>query len=103
MEKDAVESLLFMSSPGNTEYHPLAAPSGTLLRNDLTPQGAYALHHGLPASNEGQGNLNISLSTSDQQRPTLKRSLVDSRVDKMLDEMPDTSSSEDGDPQQAST
>lgn len=101
VEKDAVETLLFMSSPGNSDYRPLTAPSGTPLRSEFTPQASRTSHTsvytdqeaGLPSNQPGRA----SLATHPEPRlqAPSSRHLSDAEINKMLDEMPDTSSSDD--------
>ena len=88
MEKDAIETLLFMSSPGNSQYHPTNSqlPS-TPLRN-----------HFLAAERHVDFAIGESIAPSPQ-RP---RSLLDTmhlgneaNIDKLLDQMSDHESSSD--------
>ena len=96
MEQDAVETLLFMSSPGNPGYHPPAQVPARILRNQLS---AVQRTPGL-ASRPG-----LSLASDDQlrlNRPTSdhldsRRLANDADIDKLLDEMPDGDSSSDED------
>ena len=91
MEQDAVETLVFMSSPGNSGYHPPAQSSTTTLRNQLSSNPDLATISG---SNR---------NSTDQLRPSRPLSdHLDSRrltngadIDKLLDEMPDDGSSSD--------
>lgn len=100
MEKDAVETLLFMSSPGNSGHHPATRSLGTPLR------GSFAQ----PASRIGFTESMIGEDSPDRDFTTTKpfrnpKSLfkpmgvvTSADVDRLLDEMPDgDSSSEDED------
>jgi len=104
VEKDAVETLLFMSSPGNSDYRPRTAPSGTPLRSEFTPHASQTSHTSAFVSNEARSQGLQPDGThlaSQQQQPKLqgRRPLSDADINKMLDEMPDTSSSDDDHPQ----
>lgn len=97
VEKDAVETLLFMSSPGNSDYRPHTAPSGTPLRSTFAPYASQASPTSASVSKEG------TLSALQQQQPPnvqANRPLSDADINRMLDKMPDTSSSDDDDPQE---
>lgn len=101
VEKDAVETLLFMSSPGNSDYRPHTAPSGTPLRSEFTPQASrtshtsiYTIQEAGPPSSQ-PGRIPLPSHTQPQQQPPSSRQLSDAEINKMLDEMPDTSSSDD--------
>lgn len=101
VEKDAVETLLFMSSPGNSGYHPPAALPGTPLRNGFastTSQKAQSdiVAHDWPGTGTGKPYGPFSAS---KQQPHSRKTLSDADMNKMLDELPDTSSSDDEDPQ----
>lgn len=104
VEKDAVESLLFMSSPGNSAYHPPGAFAQTALRNhfahhaDLTD----SLGFSKPGEACGQGKEPGPSHSQHLQSPTRKRPLSNAEMDKMLDEMPDTSSSDEDEVQDQS-
>lgn len=93
MEQDAVETLVFMSSPGHSGHHPQTRSIGTPLRSSFKRVGF------TDASENG----------SDEDRPHLLPSKPFKRtgrlksdgivsgadVDRLLDEMPDEDSSED--------
>lgn len=93
MEQDAVETLVFMSSPGHSGHHPQTRSIGTPLRSSFKRVGF------TDASENG----------SDEDRPhllptkTFKRTgrlkcdgiVSGADVDRLLDEMPDEDSSED--------
>lgn len=93
MEQDAVETLVFMSSPGHSGHHPQTRSIGTPLRSSFKRVGF------TDASENG----------SDEDRPHLlptkpfKRTgrlkcdgiVSGADVDRLLDEMPDEDSSED--------
>ncbi|KAF6239453.1 hypothetical protein HO173_002715 [Letharia columbiana] len=98
VEKDAVETLLFMSSPGNSGYHPPGAFARTPLRNHFERQADQtdSLGFSMPDSARGPRE-QPRLSYSPHLRsPPRKRRLSNAEMDKILDEMPDTSSSDDG-------
>ena len=88
MEKDAIETLLFMSSPGNSQRHPTNGQfAGTPLRTTFL---ATEKHVGFVADEDS-----IPLSPR-------KRGLLDSvhletdeNIDKLLDQMPVDDSSDD--------
>ncbi len=107
VEKDAVETLLFMSSPGNSDYRPHTAPSGTPLRSTFTPYASQASPNSAFVSKEArsrgmQPDGTLSALQQQHQSPDLqaKRPLSDADINRMLDKMPDTSSSDDDDPQE---
>lgn len=93
MEQDAVETLVFMSSPGHSGNHPQTRSIGTPLRSSF----------------KRVGFTDVSENGSDEDRPhpspdkpfgrtgRLKSDRIVSRadVDRLLDEMPDEDSSED--------
>lgn len=92
VEKDAVETLLFMSSPGNPAYHPPVILSGTPLRSGLAPRTSQSDHLGTTERQDGRsGGIDAFL----RQTPRPKTQLSDAELNKMLDEMPETSSSDD--------
>ena len=104
VEKDAVESLLFMSSPGNSAYHPPGAFAQTALRNRFAHHVDLTDSLGFSQPDEGcdQGKKpgpSGPFHSQHVQRPTRKRPLSNAEMDKMLDEMPDSSSSDDGEVQ----
>ena len=95
VEKDAVETLLFMSSPGNSNYHPPPALSGTARRNNLTSSAVNTDHTATVRQSKGAGpsrSTPITHLASQSRRP-----LSDAELDKILDDMPDTSSSDEDD------
>ncbi len=95
VEKDAVETLLFMSSPGNSNYHPPPALSGTPLRNNLTSSAVKTDHTATVRQSKGarpNRSFPITQLASQSRRP-----LSDAELDKILDDMPDTSSSDEDD------
>ncbi|KAL8663200.1 MAG: hypothetical protein Q9202_004046 [Teloschistes flavicans] len=99
MEQDALETLIFMSSPGNTGHFPAfrgptspapAHPMGARKHVDFASSRG---DHG--ASMSGKSSLRIP---SDRRRaPDVGRLTTASDVDKMLDEMTDDGSSSDED------
>ena len=97
VEQDAVETLLFMSSPNNSGYYPRIVPSRTppkgkfvsQMRDNPRPGGF--LH--------GNGGDDASLSLPLKERSVSRNALTEACVDRLLDEMPDTSSSEEENPQ----
>ena len=96
MEQDAVETLLFMSSPGNSGHHPPNQLPVTSLRNRFSTVDRNPHSKAATSSNP---------TSSEQLRPTKPLSdPLDSRrlvngadIDKLLDEMPDEISSSDED------
>ena len=98
VEKDAVETLLFMSSPGNSDYHPSGAFARTPLQNHFARQADQTDSLGFPRSHQARGRREQpGLSYAQHlQSPARKRPLSNTEMDKILDEMPDTSSSDDG-------
>lgn len=98
VEKDAVESLLFMSSPGNSGYHPPGAFAQTTLRNPFAYHADQTDSLGFSKPDEARGRgKEPGLSHSQHLQSTArKRPLSNAEIDKILDEMPDTSSSDDG-------
>lgn len=101
VEKDAVETLLFMSSPGNSGYHPPAALPGTPLRKGYVPPSSQSDQPGIVAREDARHRIGQPRAPfSASQNPSRsRRALSDADLNKMLDEMPDTSSSDDEDPQ----
>ena len=93
MEQDAVETLLFMSSPGNSGYHPPAQPAVTTLRNQLSRKPGLAAISGSNRTSTEQDRPNRPFP--DHSEP--KRLTNGADVDKLLDEMPDDGSSSDED------
>ena len=95
VEKDAVETLLFMSSPGNSNYHPPTALPGTPLRNNLTSSAVKTDHAATLRQSKGacpDRSSPMSRLASQSRRP-----LSDAELDRILDDMPDTSSSDEDD------
>ena len=94
VEKDAVESLLFMSSPGNSGYYPpnnpltATSPRTTGLPGNGTPRSDRDRFHPRADGN----NAVESMKATGSARP-----LSDHDIDKLLDEMPDDSSDDDDD------
>ncbi len=102
VEKDAVETLLFMSSPGNSDYRPHTAPSGTPLRSEFTSHASQASHTSAVVGNEAQAqgvqpDGTLLASQQSQSKVRERKPLSDADINKMLDRMPDTSSSDDDD------
>ena len=95
VEKDAVETLLFMSSPGNSNYHAPPALSGMPLRNKTTSSTVKADRAATLRQTKGsRPNRSFSMTRLASQ---VRRPLSDAELDKLLDDMPDTSSSDDDD------
>lgn len=97
VEKDAVETLLFMSSPGGSGYH----EPGAFARSPLQNQFAHR-----PDQTDGLGFSRLDEARSRGRRPGLsysqhlrspagKRPVSNAEMDKILDEIPDSSSSDD--------
>lgn len=99
VEKDAVETLLFMSSPGNSGNYPPGTLARTPLRNHFKRQGDQTDSSGFVRPDQDRGrHEKPGISYFQHPRsPTRKRPLSDAEMDRILDEMPDTSSSDDGD------
>lgn len=93
VEKDAVETLLFMSSPGNSNYHPPPALSGTPLQNKITSSAVKTDHAATLRQSKGS-RPNRSFPTV-RMTSQARRPLSDAELDQILDNMPDTSSSDD--------
>ena len=104
VEKDAVETLLFMSSPGNSGHHPPGAFARTPLRNhsERHRDQTDSLGFSWPDQARGRREQPGLSYTPHLRSPTRKRPLSDAEMDKILDEMPDTSSSDDGELQDKS-
>lgn len=99
VEKDAVETLLFMSSPGHSGYPP-GASTRTPLRSEFDRQ--IDQKDSLVFSRPDQARRRYEqrrLSYSKHLRDRRKKPLSNTEMDKLLDEMPDTSSSDDGESQ----
>ena len=97
VEKDAVETLLFMSSPGVPGYHPRGAVARTPLQNDFWHRVDQAKSPGFPTrdNTRGDGEQPEVSYSQHPHGPARKRPLSNAEMDKMLDEMPDASSSDD--------
>ena len=95
VEKDAVESLLFMSSPGNSGYYPATTTPGTLLRSDVGQPATKSFASPSPIYGQGTTQHEATFPSSAQRETvaTVPRSNVE--IDKMLDEMGDSSSSDE--------
>ena len=95
VEKDAVETLLFMSSPGNSNYHPPPALSGTPLRNNFSSSTVKKDHAATLRQSKGaRPNRSFPKTRLASQS---RRPLSDAELDSILDDMPDTSSSDEDD------
>ena len=102
VEKDAVETLLFMSSPGVPGYHPRGSIARNPLRNDFWHRADQTNSSGFSRRDEARGD-GVQPEVSYSQHPhgpARKRPLSNAEMDKMLDEMPDASSSDDSESQQ---
>ena len=101
VEKDAVETLLFMSSPGNSDYHPSGAFARTSLQHHFEHQADKTDNLGFPRPDQARGRREKPrLSYAQHLRsPARKRPLSNAEMDKILDGMPDVSSSDDGESQ----
>ena len=97
VEKDAVETLLFMSSPSNSGNYPPGAFARTPLQNHFKRDGDQTDSLGFVRPDQARGRRKKPGVSYPQhlRRPTRKRPLSDTEMDKILDEMPDTSSSDD--------
>lgn len=91
VEKDAVETLLTMSSPGNSGYQPAALFPGTPLRDRVT------YDEKTPSQRTDHGSRPQYMTSRPMAAPTSprRRPLSESDIDKMIDEMSESSSSED--------
>ncbi|KAL8904381.1 MAG: hypothetical protein Q9207_003306 [Kuettlingeria erythrocarpa] len=81
-EKDAVETLMFMSSPGNSGYHPTAfraSATSPLGSNDSTMSPTKM----------------ISFASPSMSKASARRLTTTADIDRVLDEMPDRYSSSD--------
>lgn len=96
VEKDAVETLLFMSSPGNSGYHPPEAFARTPLQNHFAHRADQTDSSGFSRHDEarGRGEQPKLFYSKHLRSPARKRPLSNAEMDKILDEMPDTSSSD---------
>lgn len=97
VEKDAVETLLFMSSPGNSGNYPPGAFARSPLRNHFERHDDQTDRLGFVRSDQARGRCEKpgTSHTRYLRSPTRKRLLSDTEMDKILDEMPDTSSSDE--------
>lgn len=96
VEKDAVETLLFMSSPGNPGYHTPGVFARNPLRNHFAHQADQTHSMGFSKPDEARSRgeqLGLSYCQHPQS-PAGKRPLSNAEMDRILDEM--TSSSDDG-------
>lgn len=99
VEKDAVESLIFMSSPGNSGYHPPAALSGTPLRAEFSTH-AIQTPHSYPAPRgvaDLQGAQSGRAVLPAKEALQSRKPLSNADIDKLLDEMSDSSDTDDED------
>ncbi|KAI4146726.1 MAG: hypothetical protein L6R39_003352 [Caloplaca ligustica] len=87
-EKDAVETLMFMSSPGNSGYHPAAfyAPQPSPIRDSNTPIMSPTKKVGFASSPKFPSRTSV---------PGGGRLTTMADIDRVLDEMPDAYSSSD--------
>ena len=88
VEKDAVESLIFMSSPGNSTYRAPAPILGTPLRSRFA-----SISHGRPTHLSPPRQMKGQAASRPSTKP--RKPLSDAELDRMLDHTPDTSSSDD--------
>lgn len=86
VEKDVVESLLFMSSPGNSQSYPASQP----LAAAISPPRDRLVR----PDRIGKKYLGSPL----QRRKPTQSSFNDAEISKMIDEMPDSSSSDESEP-----
>ena len=92
VEKDAVETLLFMSSPGNSSYYPSNRSIVTSPRFPAMPD------HRMPTIYQNQYNMRADVNTVNGIRsPFPAKPLSEHDMDKLLDEMPEGSSDEEYD------
>ena len=99
VEKDVVETLLFMSSPVNSGYYPPSLPSGTPLRSEFMPQMTYDARHGVSPIRESRRDMSNFEAIPGQAQVVSRQPLSDAQINEMLDEAPDTSSSDEDLPQ----
>lgn len=96
MEQDAVETLLFMSSPGHSGHHPPTKSVGTPLRSSFKRVGFTDISGDENGSDEDRQP--IRPSRTPRGFPKADCIISGANVDRLLDEMPDEdSSSEDED------
>ena len=102
MEKDAVETLLFMSSPGNSGHVPQYQVPVSPRRNSTvsTPKRVGFAHCANSNSPAGSTQLQGGMLPPSRSEAVDTRRLTDNaEIDRVLDEMPDhDSSSEDDGP-----
>ena len=98
MEQDAVETLLFMSSPGNSGYHPPAQLPATTLRSQLSAVDRKPSLTTTTGSNRAS-NEQLGPNRALSDHLDLRRLVNSADIDKLLDEMPDEVSSSDEDDQ----
>jgi hypothetical protein len=94
MEQDAIETLLFMSSPGNSGYRPNNTDPSSTLTSPMRSQFSISERRvgfadGTIDSSSEEGRKKRSMKSSSR----LSRQVDD--LDKILDEMEDGSSDED--------
>ncbi|MCJ1429161.1 hypothetical protein MMC29_007074 [Sticta canariensis] len=100
MEQDAVETLLFMSSPGNSGHQPQPRSLGTPLRSSFVPLEKRAGFVDVSWGDDGSDGDRRSMRPFQTHRGFLnsKGRVSGDDVDRLLDEMPEkNSSSEDED------
>ncbi|EAW14370.1 uncharacterized protein ACLA_074070 [Aspergillus clavatus NRRL 1] len=98
MEQDAIETLLFMSSPGNSAYHPHSQrqQSASHLSNTSITAGSSTTHS---RSQDSQAEGEVSrLATGPLERARCLEAQAGDEIDRMLDQMEDTDSEEDNKP-----
>ena len=98
MEQDAVETLLFMSSPGNSGHRTQARSIRTPLRSSFAPSEkrvGFANASGGGVSDELGSNTNPFRAHKRFSKP--EGIVNEADVDRLLDEMPDGNSSSDDD------
>ena len=98
VEKDAVETLLFMSSPGNSGYHPAHTSTGarTSLTQPVMPD-RQPLVEGQPRSRPVAASTTRKQDSSNASRPegAPLSALSEQDFDRVLDQMSDRSSDDD--------
>lgn len=102
VEKDAVETLLFMSSPGSSGYYPPRAFTRTPLQNHVVNHADQMDRLAFSRPDE-TGNRAEQPYSQHLLSPAGKRTLSNAEMDTILDEMSDTSSSDDGELQDQSS
>lgn len=93
MEQDAVETLVFMSSPGHSGHHPQTRSIGTPLRSSFKRVGFTDVSEN--GSDEDRPHPLPNKPFSRTGRLKSDRLVSGADVDRLLDEMPDEDSSED--------